>query len=175
MSARAAQVERVLGTRKRQIEQAIRVQEWLDEHTQGRTHHGYGVCVKQRRHFCKCEPEDRDWSNFTSAFTCKCGYELVRECFWQDAEWLAQHEHDFEDVLSAGRSGGWLVVVPQPQIEDMWEHEIQEWLERFAAFALDIEDLLRRTCEAYDRGEAPDGSKLEDLLSQADAEARATD
>lgn len=173
MSARAAQVERVLGMRQRQVEQALRVSEWLDEHS-GRTHHGYGLCVKQRRHFCECEPEDQGWSNFTSSFTCKCGYELARETFWQDAEHIAG-EHDFEGVTSAGRQGGWLVVQPQPRMDDWWEEEQREWLERLAAFALDIEELLRSTCEAYDKGLHVSGEPLADILSQAEAEARAFD
>lgn len=175
MSARAAQVERVLATRKRQVEQQLRVDRWLEANENGRTHHGYGLCVKDRKHYCKCEPEDRDWSNFTSAFTCKCGYELVRETFWQDAEWIAQHDHGFDDVCSAGRSGGWLVVVPQPHMDDWWEEDQREWLERLAAFALDIENLLERTSEAFEKGLHVSGEKLADVLSQAEAEARAFD
>lgn len=169
MSARAAQVERVLGMRKRQVEQALRAAAWLEENNDGRTHHGYGLCVKDHKHYCTCEPEDRfDWSH-----RCKCGYELTREGFWQDAEHIGG-EHGF-DVCSAGRSGGWLIVRDQPNIDDMWEEEQREWHERFAAFALDIEELLRTTGEAYDKGLHVSGEKLADILSQAEAEARAYD
>lgn len=161
VSERKRQVEEVLRTRERQVEQAVRVSEWLEANRNGRTHHGYGLSVKEHKAWCKCEPEDRyDWSNFT----CTCGYELVRESFWEDAGFIAS-EYDFADVFSAGRSGGWLTVAPQPNMDDWWEHEQQEWLDRFAAFALEIEELHERTREAFLRGEHVSGDRLDDILA----------
>lgn len=162
VSERKRQVEEALTTRKRQVEQAARVAEWLGANENGRTHHGYGLCVKEHKVWCKCEPEDRfDWSNFV----CKCGFELVREGFWEDAGEIA-HGHGFDDVHSAGRNSGWLVVHPQPHMDDWWEEEQNEWLERLAAFALDIEELHEHTRASYVRGEHVSGEKLSVLMAE---------
>lgn len=160
VSERERQVEEALTTRKRQVKQLERVDAWLEANRDGRTHHGYGLSVKEHKVWCKCEPDDpHDWSGFV----CRCGYELVRECFWQDAEHIAS-EHDFS-VTSAGRSGGWLVVSPQPHMDDLWESEQREWCERFAAFALEIEELHASTRASYERGEHPNGERLAELLA----------
>jgi hypothetical protein len=161
VSARAEQVQEAAATRERQVEQARACHDWLEANENGRTHHGYGLCVKVRDCWCTCEPEDRfDWSNFR----CTCGYELVREGFWEDAGHIAS-EHDFADANSAGRNSGWLVVNPQPHMDDWWEDEQHEWLERLAAFALDIEELLTGYREAWARGEHVSGDKLADILA----------
>jgi hypothetical protein len=169
MSAKSARVEQVretLETRRRQVEQAARVDEWLRENENGRTHHGYGLCVKVRDCWCTCEPEDRfDWSNFR----CTCGHQLMCESFWEDAGLIAS-DYDFADANSAGRNSGWLVVNPQPRMDDWWEEEQREWLERLAAFALDIEQLLKDYREAWARGEHVSGDKLADILGDIYAE-----
>jgi hypothetical protein len=162
VSERKRQVEEALTTRRRQVEQAVRANDWLESNGNGHTHHGYGLCVKLRDCWCKCEPENPyDWSNFR----CACGYELMRESFWEDAGHIAS-EHDFADANSAGRNGGWLVVNPQPHMDDWWEDEQRAWLERLAAFALDIEELLTHYREAWGRGEHASGEKLADLLDE---------
>lgn len=166
VSERERQVEEALTTRKRQIEQLARVTAWLEANRDGRTHHGYGLCVKEHKVWCKCEPDDpHDWSGFV----CRCGYELVREGFWQDAGHIAG-EHGFEDVNSAGRNSGWLVVRPQPSMDDWWEDEQREWLERLAAFALDIEELHASTRASYERGEHPNGERLAELMADEEDE-----
>lgn len=165
VTERERQVEEALTTRKRQIEQLERVNEWLEANSNGRTHHGYGLCVKEHKLWCKCEPDDpHDWSNFR----CKCGYELVREGFWQDAEHIAA-EHGLS-VHSAGRSSGWLIADPQPHMDDWWEHEQRAWLESFAAFALEIEELHASTRASYERGEHPSGEKLSVLMAEYEEE-----
>lgn len=160
VTERERQVQEALTTRERQIEDAERLDAWLQEFRNGRTHHGYGVCVKEHKAMCACEPENpSDWSNVV----CKCGFEHVREGFWEDAKHIAS-EHDF-DVTSAGRQGGWLVVSREPPMDDWWEEEQRAWLERFAAFALEIQELHENTREAYMRGEHLSGEKLADMMA----------
>lgn len=136
MSARSEQVAEARATRARQVADECKIDELLERQP---THHGYAIDVKYHgMNWCECY------------HPCVCGYEHIRQSFWRDAEHLAG-EHGFKDVWAEGRSGGWLVVDPQPDTDNMYEHELEEWLhERFGPFALEIGRLFAHVCERWD-------------------------
>jgi hypothetical protein len=99
-------------------------------------------------------------------------YERAREQWWHDAEWLAR-EHDFDDVFSAGRSGGWCIIVPtncdwhpswimHPDEQPAHEvDEAQEFQQRFLALAFDLVDMIEQAREQWAEQIREDHAALE--------------
>lgn len=157
--ARAEQIAHIAATRERQVAQAQAIEGFIahhftnrrDEYWRPNTHHGYALNVKNRRDSGKVRtaPWESEDPDEVAAYECEYG-EASRD-WWNDANDIAQ-EHGFEGVHAAGRSGGWCVPYPQPDVENMWPHAIEEWVrDIFAPFGLEIEDLLARAqAEFYD-------------------------
>lgn len=157
-NARERQIADALKTRERQVEREERIEQIADEQP---IHHGYAVEVKQRRYFCEC-----DVNEIWSGGACECGFEDARRIFWEDCEELAK-QHGFEGVHAAGRMGGYVVPYPEPRTDDMWEHEVEEWMrETFAPFAIDVLANLADATEAWARGELVDGTPVAELLAE---------
>lgn len=143
MSARERQIAEALATRERQVERHADIERLLEQQP---THHGWGVSVKDHQ-LWRDDDDDR---------AAERAYNRAKDEFWKAAERLAR-EHGFIDVYAAGRSGGWCVIHPQPDVENMWEATMYEWTwTKFAPWALAIRELLRDVRAAYERGEFND-------------------
>lgn len=150
MTVREQQVAEALGTRERQVERALRIEQlvidWHDRVMPG--HHGYSVCVKEHT-----LGGDRVCVNDDGESVRR--YDHVRDQWWEDASELAR-QHGFEKLYSAGRSGGYAVPHPQPDT-DWYDHEEEAWLrETFAPLALDLLDLLADYVKRWNAGDFDD-------------------
>lgn len=148
VTARARQIREALKTRERQVERAVRVDELLADGHILRTHHGYGLNVKDhdsRSLLWKTETRigEADLPSTANGHG-RAGavYEMWRETFWRDAGELAG-EHGFRGVHSAGRQSGYCLVDPQPATDDMYEEDLDEFLRtRLGPWACDVQDLI---------------------------------
>lgn len=113
-----------------------------------RTHHGYAVNVKDRtNHSWRVHQwaEERGLADTELEII----YDGERDSFWDEAREIAI-DHGFTDISGAGRMGGWLVPEPQPDTENMWEHEVESWeRDKFEPFKVAIERLLAYYVENY--------------------------
>ena len=108
-----------------------------------KTHHGWGLCVKDRSKYDILWRDEERFAPLTEQEV-EWAYEDCQQQFWEDANELAR-EHGYKAVYSEGRSGGWLVIDPQPRMDDMWEHEQEEWIAEFAKF-IEAAKSLRDDC-----------------------------
>lgn len=138
MTVRDRQIREAMRTRERQVERALRV-DALIENGDLSTHHGWGIEVKDHDGLALTwKAEQRG----VAEHEVEAAYEMVREAFWRDAGDIAA-DHDFRGVHSAGRSGGYCLVDPQPHMDDMYETERDEYLRtRLGPWALDILDVI---------------------------------
>lgn len=172
-SRREEQVEHALGTRRRQAARVAAIEDLIGpiEHDPDfgecadgkdlRTHHGWGVCVKTYEIGCRCEM-------VYGRFACSCGYEIVRETFWEDVEHIAS-EYDFA-IRSEGRSGGYVVINrdSMPSLDDIWPRERTEFFrERLAPFVLDVREYQAGAIAAFKRGEHISGEKIATMLAES--------
>jgi hypothetical protein len=113
---------------------------------------------------------DQSWP-FPGAQLTDTIYEVVREAWWQDAEWMAE-EHGFNGVHSAGRSGGWCVIQGTEMLAD--EFTTAQWTEakqaRLDELTLIYEDNIT-TADEWDelRDEFDDLGNERDVIKARDS------